>query len=320
MDIKKCMLICWSLLSLGNFAFPQANGSYSFIVAGHGYGAHAGTNIGLHPPFMEKLPAAITPEVFELFLTGDIVNNSNTACWSQVGADLENIGIPSYYIMGNHDSNSAGYTAFNEKHGGTFYSFDYRGDCYIVLNSTKTERSISPDQIGFLRTTLQNPLLSKRVFIFFHEVLWNSDVKYKDVMSNSRSRHSQVAVYSNFWSDVYPLLSNYGDKNFYLFAGDVGGNTDAISAFYDVRGNITLLASGMGEVADENYLKVDVLTDTVKCTFVPLRSEITMHEAPFYNLPENPGLIDGPSRISAGEKNVEYRVDPVFNATSYFNR
>jgi len=317
MNKRYCLLICWSILAFGNFAFPQTNDHYSFIVAGHGYGAHAGTNIGLHPPFLEKLPAAITSETFALFLTGDLVNNSNTASWSQVEADIGNIGIPSYYCMGNHDSNSEGYAAFNKKHGDTFYSFKHLDDCFIVLNSTKTERSISSDQIEFLRTTLQSNISSKRVFIFFHEILWNSDVKYKDLMSNSRSRYSQIAGYSNFWTDVYTIIEEYRERRFYLFAGDVGGNTDAISAFYDVRGNLTLLASGMGEVTDENYLKVDVLADTVMFTFVPLRSEIAMHEAPFYNLPENPGLIDGPSRITAGERNIDYRVEPVFNATSY---
>jgi hypothetical protein len=316
--MAKNMITFFGLLMLLPFvAASQNNDNYSFLVAGHGYGAHAGTNIGLHPPFLEKLPGAISPEVFALFLTGDLVNQSTAEAWKQVNSELETIGISSYYCMGNHDSNSEGYNAFNEKHGGTYYTFNHSGDCFIVLNSTITERSISPDQLQFLRTTLQNNASSERVFIFFHEVLWNSDLKYKDVLSNSRSRYGQIKRDSNFWTEVCQILSDFSDKKYYLFAGDVGGNTDAISAFFDVEGNLTFLASGMGEVADENFLSVDVMPDTVLFTFVPLREGISMHEASYYTIPDNPGTITGPAIIDKEVTSAKYSVSRVFNATSY---
>jgi hypothetical protein len=302
---------------LTNHGLCQTEGNYSFLVAGHGYGAHAGTNIGLHPPFLSKLTTVIMPQVFALFLTGDLVNQSTPEAWKQVNSELETIGISSYYCMGNHDSNSDGYNAFYEKHGGTYYTFNHSGDCFIVLNSTITERSISPDQLQFLRATLQNNASAKKVFIFFHEVLWNSDIKYKDVLSNSRSRYGQIKRDSNFWTEVCQILSDFSDKKYYLFAGDVGGNTDAISAFFDVEGNLTFLASGMGEVADENFLSVDVMPDTVLFTFVPLREGISMHEASYYTIPENPGTITGPAIIGKGVTSAEYRVSKIFNATSY---
>jgi hypothetical protein len=164
---------------------------------------------------------------------------------------------------------------------------------------------------------LQNNASAKKVFIFFHEVLWNSDIKYKDVLSNSRSRYGQIKRDSNFWTEVCQILSDFSDKKYYLFAGDVGGNTDAISAFFDVEGNLTFLASGMGEVADENFLSVDVMPDTVLFTFVPLREGISMHEASYYTIPENPGTITGPAIIGKGVTSAEYRVSKIFNATSY---
>jgi hypothetical protein len=297
-------------------SLSQNNAVNSFLVAGHAYGAHAGKNIGLHPPLLEKLRQIETTEFFALFLTGDIVNNSTDASWLQVEKELEQIGVPSYYVMGNHDDNVIGHTVFNNKHGGTYYSFNHENDCFIVLDSPKSDRSISSDQLIFLKEVLQNTD-SKRVFVFFHEVIWNSDLKYKSVMSNSRSRYGQIVNYSNFWTDVFPLLTAFGGKHFYLFAGDVGGNTDAISAFYDIRGNATLLASGMGEVADENILKVDLSADTVKFTFLPLNNKLIMHEATYYAVPEAPATILGPTEIGQEMVSAEYWVEPVFNASSY---
>jgi hypothetical protein len=301
-----------------NLIFAQSEGDYSFIVAGHTYGAHARNTLGLHPPFMEKLSSDKDSSIFALFLTGDLVNQSTRASWDQVKTDLASLAIPSYYIMGNHDINSYGYAAFNEKHGGTFYSFYHQTDLYIILNSTKKDRSISSDQIEFLKGVLTSAgNETTRVFIFFHELLWNSDIKYKGMMSNSRSRYDQMISFSNFWGDVFPILRTDRNRKFYLMAGDVGGNTDAVSAFYDTRENVTLVASGMGEVADENYLKVDVSEDTVQFAFIPLSDTITMQPVQFYDVPEKPDTIIGPVEIIPDTIGVAYQTDEIFNATSY---
>jgi len=301
-----------------SLAFTQSEGNYSFFVAGHTYGSHTGENIGLHPPFLEKLSTDIDSTFFALFLTGDLVNQSTTASWNQVKTELNNMSIPSYYIMGNHDANALGYTAFNEKHGGTFYSFYNHSDLFIILNSTRQERSISSDQVDFLKGVLTSAgTETKRVFIFFHELLWNSDAKYRGMMANSRSRYAQMVNFSNFWSEVFPILAADLKRNYYVIAGDVGGNTDAVSAFYDTRENVTLLASGMGEVSDENYLKVDVSTDTVQFSFIPLNEEITMLPVYYYAVPEKPDTIIGPVEIIPGTQSISYRTGEIFNATSY---
>jgi hypothetical protein len=301
---------------MASMLFAQAGKQYSFIVAGHTYGAHARTTPGLHPPFLAKLPNDIDSSVFALFLTGDLVNQSSKTTWNQVKADLSKLTIPSYYIMGNHDADPLGYDAFNEKHGSTFYSFFHQSDLYIILNSTKKERSISSDQVDFLKGVIAGSV-SKRVFIFIHELIWNSDKKYRGVISNSRSRYNEIVKYSNFWSDIFPLLSAEKERSFYIMAGDVGGNTDAVSAFYDTRENVTLVASGMGEVSDENYLKVHISDDTVKFAFVPLNESITMHQVQYYSVPEKPGSINGPTIIIPGTKAINYQASEVFNATSY---
>lgn len=296
---------------------PQNDSTYSFLVAGHAYGAHAGTNNGLHPPFLKKLTEN-HDSVIALFLTGDIVNQSTTASWNQVEKELSTLGLKSYFVMGNHDNNSVGHAVFAKKHGGTYYSFIHKNELFVILNSTESDRSISKNQLDFLDNLISNTDAKwERAFIFFHEVIWNSNYKYKSVHSNSRSRYNQMVIISNFWNEVYPRLNIHYDKKFFLFAGDVGGNTDAIAAFCDRWENVTLLSSGMGEVKDENYLKVNVLPDTVTFQLIPLNEGIKMKPVTWYNIPEKPDSITGPATVFPLQSGVGYYVSPVFNATSY---
>jgi hypothetical protein len=300
-----------------NTAKSQPDSTYSFLVAGHAYGAHTGVNIGLHPPFLKKLTEN-QDSIVALFLTGDIVNLSTTVSWNQVELELSKLGLKSFYVMGNHDNNSVGHEVFNKKHGETYYSFVYKSELYIILNSTESDRSISPTQLKFLDGVLENTDAQwERVFIFFHEVIWNSNIKYKLVRSNSRSRYDQLVNISNFWNEVYPRLTSQPEKKFYLFAGDVGGNTDAIAASYDRWGNVTLLSSGMGEVRDENYLKVNIWPDTVTFQLIPLNDGVKMKPVTWYNIPEKPDTIFGPATVFPSQSGVKYQVSAISNATSY---
>jgi hypothetical protein len=156
------------------------------------------------------------------------------------------------------------------------------------------------------------------VFIFFHELIWNSLDKYIDVRSNSRSRYDQMVDHSNYWQEVHPLLHKHPEKNFYLIAGDVGGNEDAIAAFYDKWGNVTLIASGMGEVADENYLLVKVHSDdSLELELVPLNPELLLPDLEYFSVPLAPDSIQGPEELRKGTEYVEYSVPEIPLVSSY---
>lgn len=296
----------------------QIDSTFSFIVAGHAYGSHNGGNKGLHPPLLEKLQSLKDSAIHFLILTGDIVNKSDSVSWAQVNNELESIGIPSYYVMGNHDDNGIGYTVFNEKHGSTFYSFDYFSNRFIILNSTLPGRRISEEQVNFLQKEIEETADSVHsVFVFFHEVLWNSHEKYKYVHANSRSRYDQIKNYSNYWTEMHPIFNQYPKKMFYIITGDVGGNADAIATFYDKWGNVVLLASGAGEVENENILKVSsVNKDSFMFSFLPLNNEINMEEVKYYSIPELHDTISGSSVVQGGES-FTYSVMDVFNTNEF---
>jgi len=293
---------------------------YSFIVAGHAYGAHQGGNIGLHPALLNSLNSGFDSTAAFIVFTGDIVNQSTTQSWQQVENELATYGLPYYFVMGNHDNNDIGRQVFNEKYGGTHYAFLWQRDLFIVLNSPEGDRCITPDQLTFLTEQIsQVGDSTRKIFIFFHEVLWNSNEKYIGVRSNSRSRYDQITGHSNYWEEVHPLLTANPGKQFYVIAGDVGGNTDAVAAFYDKWDNVTLLASGMGEVPDENYLLVKVHSrDSVTFELVPLNPDLILPGIEYYSVPPAPDSIAGPGEVTPGDIGVEYSVPEVFNATFYF--
>lgn len=313
-------LIFLALASRVGSIKAQTDTAYSFLVAGHAYGSHEGDNLGLHPPLLSSMDAGFDSLASFIVLTGDIVNQSTAESWAQVETELSAYPIASFYVMGNHDANSAGYAAFEAKHGATYYSFYHQSELYIVLNSTIEQRSITEEQLIFLAEELEVTGAGlKNVFIFFHEVLWNSHEKYIDVRSNSRSRYDQIVNYSNYWVDVHPLLLSHDDKNFFVIAGDVGGNPDAISIFYDQWDNVTLIASGMGEVSDENYLTVQVHnSDSIEFQLIPLRSETKLEDLSYYTVPGATGPIQGPEHVAQWDSDVLYSVPPVFNAGEYF--
>lgn len=293
--------------------------AYSFLVAGHAYGAHTGGNLGLHPALLARLDAGFDSLAAFIVLTGDIVNYSTAESWEQVETELSAYSLPFWYVMGNHDNNDAGHQVFQDRFGATYYAFRWQSDLFIVLNSTQEERSIPPVQLAFLeQQILQAGDSTRNVFIFFHELLWNSHEKYAGVRSNSRSRYSQMVNYSNYWEEVHPLLEGFPGLQFCLVAGDLGANTDAVAAFYDRWDHITLIASGMGEVSDENYLLVKMpVAEPPTFELVPLNEGITLPAIGYFSVPGVPGAIAGPTEVEGGSTGIEYSVAEVFNATSY---
>jgi hypothetical protein len=266
--MKKAFLFFFSLSF--SFITLAQNDTLRFAVAGHGYGAHAGSNLGLHPPFLDAMDRVPDRHEF-LILTGDLVRDSNTQSWDAVENELSIRDITSYYVRGNHDKNSPAVSVFVEKHGGNFYSFKKDSVLFVVLNSSQARGTISIDQVTFLANTLQDEADSvSHVLVLFHFLLWNGDIKYEDIKSNLGSQYSYLYQTANYWSDIHPILEIYNDKQIFVVAGDLGGRSYSIPAYYEKIGHISLVANGMGEIADENYLEWTMANNKMDICVIPL--------------------------------------------------
>lgn len=258
--MKYFFIILLYLISKLCFADNNLNSNYSFIVAGHAYGGHYSKNIGLYPKFLTALKSKDFPIHDFIVFTGDAIRHGTSEGFKTLERDLKK----QYFLtMGNHENSKYGREFFVKKYKSDYYSFSFGKEKFIFLNSQKSKLSISEDQILYLKKTLSSLKGIKNAFIFFHELLWNDDIRYRDIKSNKRCRYHNIKGKSNFWSEIFPVLENYNDINFYIIAGDVGGNVDAIPAYYEKIDNIELLASGMGEILDENFLHINIYNEKI---------------------------------------------------------
>lgn len=227
-----------------------------FLVAGHAYGAHTGSNQGLHPPLVDKLSTDAFGHLDFLAFTGDVLRRCNEDAWHIFERQLQPLGIPFYLAMGNHDASDFGLDRVRGQFGALYYFFDISTTRFIFLNTQEVARSISPGQLAFLQDALQDSEGIGTFFIFMHELLWLSHKpEYRKIRANSRSRQKKLSK-SNYWSAVHPMLVQQAPRQAFVIAGDVAGNEDAIPAFKDEVDNVTLIASGMGEVKEENAMLV----------------------------------------------------------------
>jgi len=258
MIVSGRLLACSAWLALtGAAGASPAAVAQEFIVAGHAYGHHVGDNIALCDPFLRALEREDLTRFDFLILTGDFVRMCDQRALDQLELELNALPIPTYVVMGNHEETTPLCRAWvKERHGDTFYAFEHGDAHFIVLDSELEERSISSGQLEFLSAEIDRADEEAVVFVFFHELLWLSrGGRYRHVRANRRSRQENVTS-SNYWQDVAPILAAHPRKRIFVIAGDVGGNPDAVPAFYEELGHVTLIASGMGEGVQSNYLQV----------------------------------------------------------------
>jgi hypothetical protein len=242
----------------GSVAFPGTGGdSYSFFVAGHTYGKPGIDNIGFHPPFKEKFYLLQNDAVKFGILIGDIVWTSTVQNWNEIDRDIDSLGIPVYFAVGNHDIMDR--DLFESRYGDTFYHFIFNRDLFIVLDPNLDHWNISVEQLRFLERTIMDYRDScNYIFVFFHQLLWwQADNRYQSVIPNSFEGRADSI---NFWTEVEPLFNGL-ENPVIMFAGDLGATSLSADYMYHHYDNITVIASGMGKGVGDNFVIVHITAD-----------------------------------------------------------
>jgi hypothetical protein len=243
---------------------------YSFFVAGHVYGTPGVDNPGVHPPFKEKFDLIQYDQNMKYgVFTGDIVISSTELNWDEIDADLELLGLPVFFAVGQHDMSDR--ALYEQRYGKTWYSFIFEDDLFIVLDPNLDNWNISDSQLVFIEKQLENVNRVNNIFVFFHELLWWSpDNMFKDVPPNSTYWRANSI---NFWSEVEPLFHNLG-HSVYMFSGDMGALTSRQSFMYYHYDNMFLIGSGMGNMREDNFIIVQVDQDkTVSFRLITLNGD-----------------------------------------------
>lgn len=231
---------------------------YSFFVAGHTYGSPGVNNIGVHPPFKAKFNYIENRNEIQFgVFTGDIVLYGSEQNWDEIDADIEELGLPVYFAVGNHDMSDR--ELYESRYGITYYHFIHENDLIIVLDPNIDGWNISGVQLVFLQDVIdQNNQNVENIFVFFHQLLWReNDNIYQDIIPNSYEGRADTI---NFWQEIEPLFKNLQNEVF-MFCGDMGATSYSSDIMYDNYDNISFIGSGMGDEDGENFVVVNVLND-----------------------------------------------------------
>jgi len=264
---------------------PETPQEYSFLAAGHVYGA----------PSPSAYPAASFLANIEKFknmdadffvMMGDIIQHQGVdklgeseihIFKSTVGDKLD---IPIFNAPGNHDlSNRELYTKY---FGKTFFSFRYSSELYIFLDSELNVGQIEGEQREFILNHLNAVKHSndiKNIFIIIHQTLWainNEPINVIDPWVNGGPHPKE---WSSFEEYILPVLFTLSEnKQIYLMSGDIGVKDyvlgkipGAFPLFYqeDPKHNLTYIACGLGENEHDAIIKVDI-TREGEVTFSPI--------------------------------------------------
>lgn len=231
---------------------------YSFFVAGHSYGNPSNPSDGLFDNFVSIFPYLQSRNDLKFgVLTGDVVKNPSEEAWDSVDDDISELGLPIYFAVGNHDIRDR--DLFEQRYGETYFTFIYQNDLFIILDPNIEEWNISQDQLDMISDAFDDYLLTvDNIFVFFHQILWREkDNIYSETKPNSFEGRADTI---NFWSSVEPLFQKL-PHNVAMFSGDLGGGSWASNFMFDQYDNMTLVASGMGNLIDDNIVIANVLTN-----------------------------------------------------------
>jgi len=230
---------------------PETESLYSFFVAGHVYGNPNSPQLGIFPPFKKHINYINNYKNIEFgVFTGDVVVTPDTAHWEAFVLDQEQFNIPTHIAAGNHDRGRI----FLDIYERYYYYFIQNNDLFIILNPTAW--SITGEQKEFLEEVIStNHESVDNIFIFCHELIWWApDNKFGNIQINYRPQYPGDL---NFWNEIHPFLTSI-PRNIVLFAGDVGASHKTSPYMYYEEGNITLIASGMGNATKSNFIITEV--------------------------------------------------------------
>lgn len=228
------LVTCWFLLASSVFA-------YSFVVFGDNQGNYQVLNDLLAKVKQEKGLNFIVQ-------TGDFVPYGEEAHYLKYRKIMADVGLPYYQVMGNHDAVAGGWRNFTKYFGPFYYSFDYEGDRFIILNNA-LNNSFNSEQFDWLKAELAKGV-ARHTFVFMHKPVFDPSELYKSHVMSGRA----------VTEELIRLFIKY--KVSYVCAGHIHGYARA------ERDGVTYIVSGGGGgplyLPHEfggfyNYVRIDVV-------------------------------------------------------------
>jgi len=204
---------------------------------------------------------------------GDIVNWGFPTEYMIASSIAQSYPIPTYPTIGNHDIWNDGGKVYNKYFGPNYYSFEYRGDIFIFLDTA--EGILGSSQLDWLESELEGKE-EEKVFIFSHMspidtvkgIYDTSDLIDPEL---SRTMHSKaesdylIALMDTYNVDVFfsghshVMGRSLLNDTWYISSGALGGTVDGDHNVGYLKCKVNILGFNCEEIIVKTNAEV---TDT----------------------------------------------------------
>lgn len=257
----------------------DGDGGYTFLAAGHLYGAPNNHHSVMPASTILANLEQINQSGAKFFVAlGDNFRRADSRQIANFKAHFsDRLVMPLFNAVGNHDVTERGVyeKAFGET---TYHHFYHRTELFVFLDTEFDVGRISGEQLEYLKQLVDeavNRQLS-RVFIFSHKLLWAVDPEYTVVLDNVNP--SVYPTAEPFRANLAPLVRRLAEScEVYWVSGDVGCN-DSLPLFYerDKATDATFIAIGIGEKPSDAMLQFHIPAnhnEAVQITPLPLAGD-----------------------------------------------
>ena len=148
--------------------------------------------------------------------------------WQEYKAIIAPLKVPFHYTPGNHDityDNALG--VYERNAGKPYYSFDYKGMHFVVLDASRWESSeaLPAEQLDWLAADLAKADKAKYTFVFYHKPFWTATTAdgKPDTLHSLFKKYGVDAVFNGH---VHEYFSATFDGIKYTAVGSSGGGTE----------------------------------------------------------------------------------------------
>ena len=185
-------------------AAPSSGETFRFVVMGDRTGGHVE---GVWEQAVEEVNS-LAPDF--VLCVGDLIEGYTedpaklATMWDEFTPITGKLNAPFFFCPGNHDVTNdmmlKDYIARWGKDGRSYYSFDFRGCHFVVLDSTSAQRlpEFAEEQFAWLATDLAAAKGAKHVFMFFHHPAWEDDVPFWNRLVTMVDA-AKTSVYTGHW-------------------------------------------------------------------------------------------------------------------------
>ena len=190
---------------------------------------------------------------------GDLVVYGKESEYKHYLQMIAKLKVPVHNVMGNHDAVAGGWKLFEKYFGAPYYSFDFEGSHFIILNNA-FKASFDRQQFEWLKNDLSSSP-ARHKFVFMHRPAFDPSEIYKDYVMSGREITQELMV----------LFTKY--KVDYVFAGHIHGyaraERDGVTYIVTAGAGAPLyFPPGFGGFY--HYVKIDVDNDKITDRVVKL--------------------------------------------------